>query len=149
MGRREGGQPESESRKAAEIHPNTAPLPPASAMEAADAFASFLAAQGIGVEAPPRPERAAPGAAALAQVQSPPLGDLVEWMLIESNNDIAEALARQVAIATGRPASFGGGAAAVRAVPPRLGAAAGIHTVDGSGLSPPDPITPAPLAPLI
>src|SRR5260370_17921454 len=106
MGRREGGQPESESRKAAEIHPNTAPLPPASAMEAADAFASFLAAQGIGVEAPPRPERAAPGAAALAQVQSPPLGDLVEWMLIESNNDIPEPLARQGAIAPARPPSF-------------------------------------------
>jgi D-alanyl-D-alanine carboxypeptidase/D-alanyl-D-alanine-endopeptidase (penicillin-binding protein 4) len=128
---------------------NYRPRSPASAMEAADAFASFLAAQGIGVQAPPRPERAAPGAAALAQVQSPPLGDLVEWMLIESNNDIAEALARQVAIATGRPASFGGGAAAVRAVLRGLGASAGIHTVDGSGLSPQDRITPAALARLI
>src|SRR5260370_13303131 len=104
MGRREGGQPESESRKAAEIHPNTAPLPPASAMEAADAFASFLAAQGIGVEAPPRPERAAPGAAALAQGQSPPPGDLVECMLIESNTTITAALASTRAIPTAGPA---------------------------------------------
>ncbi len=82
-------------------------------------------------------------------MQSPPLADIVEWMLIESNNDIAEALARQVAIATGRPASFSGGAAAVRATLRRLGASAGIDTVDGSGLSPEDRITPAALARLI
>ncbi len=120
-----------------------------SAADAARSFASFLAARGIGVQGAPRQRRAAPGAAELARVQSPPLADLVEWMLIESNNDIAEALARQVAIATGRPASFGGGAAAVRATLRRLGASAGIHTVDGSGLSPQDRITPAALARLI
>ncbi len=70
-------------------------------------------------------------------------------MLTESNNDIAEALARQVAIATGRPASFSGGAAAVRATLRRLGVGSGISTVDGSGLSPEDRITPAALAHLI
>ena len=128
-----------------------------SAADAAHAFASLLAAQGIRVEGSPRPQRApagavgagAAGAAELAKVQSPPLADLVEWMLIESNNDIAEALARQVAIATGRPASFSGGAAAVRATLRRLGAGTGIDTVDGSGLSPQDRITPAALARLI
>ncbi len=120
-----------------------------SAADAARAFASFLAAQGIGVAGGLRPERAAPGAAQLAQVKSPPLADIVEWMLIESNNDIAEALARQVAIATKRPASFSGGAAAVRATLRRLGAAAGIYPVDGSGLSPEDRITPDALARLI
>ena len=37
---------------------------------------------------------------------------MVEQMLLESNNVIAENLARHVALATGRPASFAGGAAA-------------------------------------
>jgi serine-type D-Ala-D-Ala carboxypeptidase/endopeptidase (penicillin-binding protein 4) len=120
-----------------------------SAPDAARAFAALLAGDGIGVTGKPRPARAAPGAAELAQVQSPPLSDIVEWMLIESNNDIAEALARHVAIATGRPASFAGGAAAVRATLKRLGVSAGVDTVDGSGLSHEDRITPAALARLI
>ncbi len=120
-----------------------------SAVVAARAFAGLLAGDGIRVTGRPRPARAAPGAAELAKVASPPLSEIVEWMLIESNNDIAEALARNVAIATGRPASFAGGAAAVRATLGRLGAAAGVHTVDGSGLSHEDRITPAALARLI
>jgi D-alanyl-D-alanine carboxypeptidase/D-alanyl-D-alanine-endopeptidase (penicillin-binding protein 4) len=120
-----------------------------SAADAAGYFASSLAAWGIHVQGAPRQERAVPRAAELARVHSPPLADILEWMLIESNNDIAEALARQVAIATGRPASFSGGAAAVRATLRGLGASAGIRTVDGSGLSPEDRITPMALARLI
>lgn len=128
---------------------NYRPRSPNSAADAARAFASFLTARGIAVVGGPRIQRAEPGAAELAEVQSPPLADVVEWMLIESNNDIAEALARQVAIATGRPASFSGGAAAVRATLGKLGAAAGIYTVDGSGLSPDDRVAPSALARLI
>ena len=69
-------------------------------------------------------------------------------MLIESNNVIAENLARQVAIATRRPASFSGAAAAVMAADRRLGVH-GIHLVDASGLSPDDRITPRALVQLI
>ena len=43
-------------------------------------------------------------------VQSPPMVRLVEFMLAESDNVIAEALARQVALAKGEPASFAGAA---------------------------------------
>jgi serine-type D-Ala-D-Ala carboxypeptidase/endopeptidase (penicillin-binding protein 4) len=139
-----GGSPED-----ADDPDNYRPRSSDSAVDAARSFASFLAARGVRVDGPPRQQRAAAGAAELARVQSPPLAAVVEWMLIESNNDIAEALARQVAIATGRPASFSGGAAAVRAALRRLGASAGIHTVDGSGLSPQDRITPAALARLV
>jgi D-alanyl-D-alanine carboxypeptidase/D-alanyl-D-alanine-endopeptidase (penicillin-binding protein 4) len=128
---------------------NYSPRSAHSAADAARAFAAFLAARGIRVTGVPRQARAAPGALPLATVRSPPLAQIVEWMLIESNNDIAEALARHVAIATGRPASFSGGAAAVRAVLRRLGVAGGVHTVDGSGLSPDDAITPAALARLV
>ncbi len=70
-------------------------------------------------------------------------------MLTESNNVIAENLARQVAIATGRPASFSGGAAAETAVLRKLGVRSGVSLVDGSGLSPRDRITPATLVQLI
>src|SRR5258708_19651611 len=69
-------------------------------------------------------------------------------MLTESNNVIAENLARQLAIATGRTASFSGAAAAETAVLHRLGVG-GISLVDGSGLSPQDQITPNTLVHLI
>lgn len=120
-----------------------------SAADAVHAFASFLAADGIDVRGPQRPEQAAHGTTELAQVQSPPLADLVEWMLLESNNDIAEGLARHVAIATGRRATFGAGAAAVRATLRGLGVAGGIQTMDGSGLSADDRISPVTLTRLI
>ena len=70
-------------------------------------------------------------------------------MLRESNNVIAEDLARQVALHTGRPASFSGGAASVTAVLARLGVRHGVHLVDGSGLSPQDRLTPAALAAVV
>jgi D-alanyl-D-alanine carboxypeptidase/D-alanyl-D-alanine-endopeptidase (penicillin-binding protein 4) len=59
---------------------------------------------------------AAADAAELGAVQSPTVAQLVERMLLRSDNDLAEALARQVALATGRPASFAGAAEAVREV---------------------------------
>ena len=85
----------------------------------------------------------------LGAVQSPPISALVEQALTNSDNDIAEAMARQVAIARHRPASFAGGAQAVHEVLSGLGLLSGISTVDGSGLSPDDRITPAALARLL
>ena len=118
------------------------------AADAAAAFGSFLARNGIRVLGPPRPAAAPPGSVTIARVVSPPLAEIVQWMLIESNNVIAENLARQVAIATRMPASFSGGAAAVAAADRRLGVR-GIHLVDGSGLSPDDRIAPRALVQLI
>jgi D-alanyl-D-alanine carboxypeptidase/D-alanyl-D-alanine-endopeptidase (penicillin-binding protein 4) len=69
-------------------------------------------------------------------------------MLVESNNVIAENLARQVAIASGRRASFSGAAGTETAVLRKLGVTS-IHLVDGSGLSPDDRIAPASLVALI
>jgi serine-type D-Ala-D-Ala carboxypeptidase/endopeptidase (penicillin-binding protein 4) len=115
---------------------------------AAAAFGSLLARNGIRVLGPARPAAAPPGSVTIARVASPPLAEIVQWMLIESNNVIAENLARQVAIATRMPASFSGAAAAVAAADRRLGVR-GIHLVDGSGLSPDDRITPRALVQLI
>ena len=118
------------------------------AADAAAAFGSFLASDGIRVLGAPRPAVAPSGSVTIARVVSPPLAEIVQWMLIESNNVIAENLARQVAIATRRPASFTGAAAAVAATDRRLGVR-GVHLVDGSGLSPDDRITPRALVQLI
>lgn len=122
------------------------------AADAARAFARFLARDGIRVRG--RPRRVTRKLnnvqnATIARVFSPPLAEIVQWMLTESDNVIAENLARQVAIATGRPASFRGAAAAETAVLRRLGVNSGISLVDGSGLSPQDRITPDALVRLI
>jgi D-alanyl-D-alanine carboxypeptidase/D-alanyl-D-alanine-endopeptidase (penicillin-binding protein 4) len=117
--------------------------------DAAGAFARFLHRDGIRVTGPPRPARAASGASQLAAVTSPPVTAMVAQMLTESNNVIAENLARQVAIATKHPATFGGAAAAVTEVVRGLGAGAGVHLVDGSGLSPRDRIPAATLVRLV
>jgi len=118
------------------------------AADAATAFAGLLRGQGIAVLGGVTPGRAPAGAATVASVRSPCLSAIVGWMLRESNNVIAEDLARQVALATGRPGSFSGAAAAVTAAAVRLGIS-GIHLVDGSGLSPLDKISPAALAGLV
>ncbi|HVF05629.1 MAG TPA: D-alanyl-D-alanine carboxypeptidase/D-alanyl-D-alanine-endopeptidase [Frankiaceae bacterium] len=77
----------------------------------------------------------------VATVQSPPVSALVERMLVRSDNELAEALARHVAIARGASADFAGVAAALAATmrdldvdPPRL--------YDGSGLSRQNRVTP-------
>jgi D-alanyl-D-alanine carboxypeptidase/D-alanyl-D-alanine-endopeptidase (penicillin-binding protein 4) len=119
------------------------------AAEAAAAFARFLRADGITVLGTPAVGSAPRHAASIASVSSPPLAEIVQWMLTESNNVIAENLARHVAIATGHPASFSGAAAAEELTLRRLGVRSGVSLVDGSGLSPDDRITPAALIKLI
>ncbi len=119
------------------------------AADAAAAFAGFLRHDGIRVVGRPGPGNRPRGAAPIATVRSPMLSAIVGWMLRESNNVIAEDLARQVALRTGRAASFSGGAAAVMAVLGRLGAGHGIQLVDGSGLSPLDRVTPQALATVV
>jgi serine-type D-Ala-D-Ala carboxypeptidase/endopeptidase (penicillin-binding protein 4) len=116
---------------------------------AAASFARFLAADGIGVRGAPTPATATRRGSVLASVQSPPLSAIVGWMLGESNNVIAENLARHVAMATGRPASFSGAAEAVTATLRGLGVTGAISLADGSGLSPDDRLSPAVLGQLI
>lgn len=110
---------------------------------AAASFAALLAADGIRVTAGPTRTAATRQAEQIASVTSPPLSAVVAQMLEESNNVIAENLARQVALATGEPASFSGAAQAVTGELGRLGVTTGIRLMDGSGLSPQDAIAPA------
>jgi len=91
--------------------------------------------------------RAGPGARVLGEVWSAPVARIVEQMLLVSDNVLAEALARQVALAEGLPASFAGAAEAVHRVLGRLGLPiGGVRLVDGSGLSTSDRVPPAALA---
>ena len=83
-----------------------------------------------------------PGAE-LGKVQSPPLVQIVDWMLQQSDNVLAEALARQVALAAGGEASFTGAAAAMNAKLSELGLeGTQARLYDASGLSNRNGITP-------
>ncbi len=106
------------------------------------AFASLLKHDGIAVTGAPAERDAVTSAPVLASVSSPPLAAIAEQMLRESNNMIAENLARHVATALGMPATFVGAAAAETAELRRLGVATPISLADGSGLSPDDAIAP-------
>jgi serine-type D-Ala-D-Ala carboxypeptidase/endopeptidase (penicillin-binding protein 4) len=110
----------------------------------AAAFAALLGKDGITVTGSPAPAAASASASAptLASVSSPPLVQIAEQMLLESNNVIAENLARQVAIRLGLPATFSGAAKALMTELRRLGISTPVSLVDGSGLSPQDAIAP-------
>ncbi|MEV6023759.1 D-alanyl-D-alanine carboxypeptidase/D-alanyl-D-alanine-endopeptidase [Streptomyces sp. NPDC052036] len=111
--------------------------------DAARTFAGLLRERGIKTSASGVPAaKATSRAETVASVQSPPLSAVVERMLTNSDNDIAEALARQTALATGGRASFDGGAAAIAAQLGKLRlplAGAAFH--DGSGLNRDDRLT--------
>lgn len=113
------------------------------AMDAAEAFARALARHGVRVKGPPRHAAAPAHADRIAAVRSPTLGQIVEHVLLVSDNDAAEVLARQVALAQGQPATFRGATSAVRAVLRERGIdLAGTRLYDGSGLSRHDRLTP-------
>nr|WP_239098447.1 D-alanyl-D-alanine carboxypeptidase/D-alanyl-D-alanine-endopeptidase [Micromonospora qiuiae] len=90
-----------------------------------------------------------PGAE-LGVVHSPPLIRLVDIMISESDNIVAEALARQVALARDQPASFAGAAAAMTDVLSELGLPTdGMRLADGSGLSRTNLVSPVLLTELL
>jgi D-alanyl-D-alanine carboxypeptidase/D-alanyl-D-alanine-endopeptidase (penicillin-binding protein 4) len=116
------------------------------AQAAGDAFADLLRDRGIRVKGTVSPASGR-GGTPLAAHRSAPLSELVERMLTDSDNDLAEALARQVARASGRPASFAGAAAAIPDALRRLGIPLGgavFH--DGSGLDGSDRLSATTLA---
>ncbi|WP_369034082.1 D-alanyl-D-alanine carboxypeptidase/D-alanyl-D-alanine endopeptidase [Streptomyces adonidis] len=105
-------------------------------------FAALLAKHGIKTTSP-GPSKATGRASTLAKVSSPPLSALVERMLTNSDNDLAEALARQTALATDVRPDFAGGAKAIHAQLKKLGLPmTGARFADGSGLNRADRLTP-------
>ncbi|WP_285686052.1 D-alanyl-D-alanine carboxypeptidase/D-alanyl-D-alanine-endopeptidase [Actinoplanes sp. NBRC 103695] len=129
------------------------------ALAAGQAFAKQLdvtakVTRGTAPAAAPAGPSAAPGSAApgteLGAVQSPPLVHVVDWMLEQSDNTIAEVLARQVALAADEPASFEGASRAMIAKVGELGLPADqLELSDASGLSRLNQISPALLTKLL
>lgn len=83
-------------------------------------------------------------------MDSPTVARLVERLLTTSDNTLAEAIARQAALAAHQPASFEGAATAVTQELARLGVPmTGVVLGDGSGLYPGNAIPPAVLVQLL
>ncbi len=120
--------------------------------QAAEAFAALLKGQGVTVQGKPKPAAApaAGDAPVLGRVDSPTVARLVERMLTTSDNTLAEAIARQAAIAAHQPAGFEGAATAVTQELARLGVPmTGVVLNDGSGLHTGNAIPPAVLVKLL
>ncbi|MEU3453072.1 D-alanyl-D-alanine carboxypeptidase/D-alanyl-D-alanine-endopeptidase [Micromonospora sp. NPDC006766] len=128
-------------------------------LTAGQQFAKLLGLSGAAAEVKRGTAPAASGASAgaapapgteLGKVESLPMSRLVDIMISDSDNVIAEYLARQVALTKGKPASFTGGAAATGQVLGELGLPANeISLADGSGLSRTNRISPSLLTDLI
>ncbi|MFN8075013.1 MAG: D-alanyl-D-alanine carboxypeptidase/D-alanyl-D-alanine-endopeptidase [Kineosporiaceae bacterium] len=120
------------------------PRQPDPALAAAGRFAALLAARGVQVIGAPSRAGAAAGARELARVSSAPVADVVEHMLLASENTVAEALARLVARAAGRPGTALEAGPAVLARLAALGLpVAGARLAGGSGLADGSALTPA------
>ncbi|MER5707882.1 D-alanyl-D-alanine carboxypeptidase/D-alanyl-D-alanine-endopeptidase [Streptomyces sp. NPDC002122] len=126
--------------------------------DAATAFAGLLTAAGVKItgeparatDEPPAATKATGAAAPLARTHSAPLADLAERTLTHSDNDLAEALARQTALARKQPASFEGAGKAVRDELAKLGLPlVGARFADGSGLDRRDRVSAALLTALL
>ena len=114
------------------------------AMTAGKAFARLLGSPSLPVVEGPAPA----DAQVLAQVQSQPMSILLSQALINSDNVLAEALARQASIGRGGPGSFDGATVAIlEALEKDLKIKTdGVQLVDGSGLSTTDKIPPSVMA---
>jgi D-alanyl-D-alanine carboxypeptidase/D-alanyl-D-alanine-endopeptidase (penicillin-binding protein 4) len=106
------------------------------AQAAATAFARLLTGYGIKVGATVRATAAPAAAKPIAQVASPTLGQIVEYVNLHSDNDGAEVLLRHVGLATGNGGSYVGGVKGLRATLTKLGLDVSKATIyDGSGLT--------------
>ena len=103
--------------------------------DAANAFAAQLKARGIQVTSVAAGTASA-GATTIASVQSLPLDLIVSEVLLHSDNDGAEVLFRQIALAAGKSGSIGSAQVAMQAKLVDLGLwRDGMTIDDGSGLS--------------
>jgi D-alanyl-D-alanine carboxypeptidase/D-alanyl-D-alanine-endopeptidase (penicillin-binding protein 4) len=120
---------------------------PDPAAAAASDFAQLLENEGIRIRGDVRPARASAVGEPIAGVLSPPVADLVEWMLRTSDNQLAEALGRLAAIERQLPGSFSGAVGAMGVAADSAGVAVDVDRLyDASGLSRDDRITAAALA---
>ena len=119
------------------------------AKNVAQAFVNELARAGINAAVGAR-MAADPAWPVVAETSTHTVGEAVRAMLLVSENNIAEVLYRQVAIAVGQPGTWAGGEAAATAQLAALGIdTTGLQLKDGSGVSRKDRLTALSLANLV
>ncbi len=116
------------------------------ARKAARAFANYLEKQGVQVRGIER--GVAPSSAReLARVESATITEIVQMMLTESDNDVAESLGHLVGRAVLQDGSFAGGARAMTQVLAEAGIdISGMELADASGLSGRNEVAPITIA---
>src|SRR5690606_14708432 len=103
---------------------------------AADQFAELLRERGIDVAAQVQPDAVADDATEIASVHSGPVAAVVEDLLITSDNDVAEVLARHVALGAGLEGTAAEASTAVVRTLDELGIdMSSVTMLDGSGLA--------------
>jgi D-alanyl-D-alanine carboxypeptidase/D-alanyl-D-alanine-endopeptidase (penicillin-binding protein 4) len=116
---------------------------PTPAAQAAAEFTTLLESDGVKVAGQVKAGTAPATAHPVADVQSPPLSELVQRMLTVSDNDLAEALGRAVARHDGAAPSFTGAATSVMNGLKAFGVEpAQVSLFDTSGLSHDDRVAP-------
>jgi D-alanyl-D-alanine carboxypeptidase/D-alanyl-D-alanine-endopeptidase (penicillin-binding protein 4) len=120
------------------------------AKASAELFARMLERRGVDVVNSPIETKAPSTANPVASVRSATVAQIVEAMIARSDNEAAEFLLRQAAIAAGRPGTFDDGVETVRSVLTRLDVdVTGLVLHDGSGLSRHNRIAPQTLAEVV
>jgi D-alanyl-D-alanine carboxypeptidase/D-alanyl-D-alanine-endopeptidase (penicillin-binding protein 4) len=118
------------------LSPGMAKRAPSPAAAAAAAFATLLHGAGIKVGTSVKPVTAPAAAEKVSEVRSAPLGDIVEYVNLHSDNDGAEVLLRHVGLATDNGGSYTGGLKGLRETLTKLGLNVSKARIeDGSGLS--------------
>lgn len=113
---------------------------------ASKSFGTLLKSRGIAATKVV-PGKAPKGAEKIATVESVPVKTIVEWLMLTSDNDATEALARQIALAQGKPGSFTGSRKVVAEGLNRLGLMTkGMDIRDTSGISANNRVSPLSLA---
>lgn len=135
---------------AGRVRPGANAREPDPAVAAGRDLARLLTARGITVTGTVRRTPSPAGAQTLAEVLSPTVAELVEADLSASDNDLAEALLRLVAVARDQPGSFADGIAVTKTVLTELGVPVdGLDLRDGSGLARSSAVAPVTLARLL
>ncbi|MCB0992538.1 MAG: D-alanyl-D-alanine carboxypeptidase/D-alanyl-D-alanine-endopeptidase [Acidimicrobiales bacterium] len=100
-----------------------------------EVFRRLLAERGVVIQGAVRYGSDSAAVAEIASVQSPPLAEIVQGMLRESDNNTAEALLKEIGFVSEGTGSTAAGASVVeRVVSARVADASQLVVVDGSGL---------------
>ena len=106
------------------------------AIHAADQLTQLLVAKGVTVDGAATSGRAPQGASEVAELASPPIGDMVKEMLTESDNGTAELLTKELGLHDGAAGTTVAGVADIQKVLQNASLPVdGTTQVDGSGLA--------------